>query len=210
MKMRRGGTSPSYEADLAVSIPELSPVTSVYLSLDPFLRGLFGDASGGPNPATSPLSAASLRLGRKNGSAPLEGAWESICRSTPAPEPGPSHVAVHVVIRGFETVRNRSCRLRYAVKRSQSRRNGSRWTRLPRFRDREAPGSNPGPPTNSTPLSKPSQAQGPCHMRFVGAWTALSVRTTVSALDHVGLERVSNGRPVNIDGARPKVCRAHF
>src|SRR5450759_4480626 len=39
MKMRRGGTSPSYEADLAVSIPELSPVTSVYLSLDPFLRG---------------------------------------------------------------------------------------------------------------------------------------------------------------------------
>jgi hypothetical protein len=31
---------------------------------------------------------------------------------------------------------------------TQNPRNRSRWTRPLRFRDREAPGSNPGPPTN--------------------------------------------------------------
>jgi hypothetical protein len=31
---------------------------------------------------------------------------------------------------------------------AQTPRNWSQWTKLPRFRDREAPGSNPGPPTN--------------------------------------------------------------
>jgi hypothetical protein len=61
--------------------------------------------------------------------------------------PGPSHVVVHGVIRGFEGVRNRSNGTFNGASRSKNRRKRSRWTRPPRFRDREAPGSNPGPPT---------------------------------------------------------------
>jgi len=62
---------------------------------------------------------------------------------------GPSHVVVHVVIRGFETARNRSNGTLDVANRSQNPRNRSRWTRPPRLRDREAPGSNPGPPTKN-------------------------------------------------------------
>ena len=62
---------------------------------------------------------------------------------------GGSHVVVHVVIRGFETVRNRSHGTLDAANRSQNPRKRSRWMGPPRVRDREAPGSNPGPPTNS-------------------------------------------------------------
>jgi hypothetical protein len=60
---------------------------------------------------------------------------------------GPSHVVVHVVIRGLQTARNRLNRMPDVANRSQNPRKRSRWTKPRRFRDREAPGSNPGPPT---------------------------------------------------------------
>src|SRR5487761_590223 len=55
---------------------------------------------------------------------------------------GPSHVVVHVVIRGLQTARNRS-NPRCPTSRIDLK--TLEWTRLPRFRDREAPGSIPGP-----------------------------------------------------------------
>src|SRR5579864_3936903 len=61
---------------------------------------------------------------------------------------GPSHVVVHAVIRGFETSGNWSIGTLEVANRSLDPRNRSRWMRPPRFRDREAPGSNPGPPTS--------------------------------------------------------------
>jgi len=47
--------------------------------------------------------------------------------------------------RGFETARKRSSWVLDATNRSQNPRKPVWWTRPPKFRGREAPGSNPGP-----------------------------------------------------------------
>jgi hypothetical protein len=98
-------------------------------------------------PETSPLYAGLRRAGL-----PM-GMWErKLCFDQPDDvNLGLSHVVVHVVIRGFETARNRSNSTLDAANRPQNPRNRSQWTRPPRFRDREAPGSNPGPPTSLDP-----------------------------------------------------------
>jgi hypothetical protein len=56
-------------------------------------------------------------------------------------------VALHVVIRAILVAEPASKESMPAVKRTQKHRKRSRWTKPLRFRDREAPGSNPGPPT---------------------------------------------------------------
>src|ERR1700674_285737 len=59
----------------------------------------------------------------------------------------PIPVAIRVVIRDREVAPNSSNGIRTGTNRVQNPRKRPPWTRPPRLRDREAPGSNPGPPT---------------------------------------------------------------
>ena len=59
-------------------------------------------------------------------------------------------VVVHVVIQATLVAETGWKSASKSSKWAQNPRKRARWTKPRRFRDREAPGSNPGPPTNSS------------------------------------------------------------
>ena len=69
-----------------------------------------------------------------------------------------SDVVLHVVVRSSQSLGIVQVKLVEKPNRTRTPRNPSRWTKPRRFRDREAPGSNPGPPTSLPPVEATADA----------------------------------------------------
>jgi hypothetical protein len=110
------------------------------------------------------------------------------------------YVVVRVVIQSILVAETGLKSAGAASKMAQNRRNRSPWTRPLTFRDREAPGSNPGPPTK-VPLFELAARKGPANGSFRA--TAPSWPPLISILDCPSAGRVLLGLLSRLRTPRP-------